>query len=37
MEELVESRPSRASSSAIREWARSSCDVKPTTSAASSS
>jgi hypothetical protein len=37
IEELVESRPSRASSSAIRPWARSSSEAKPTTSADSSS
>jgi hypothetical protein len=37
IEELVESRPSRASNSAIREWARSSSEANPTTSPASSS
>ena len=37
MEDLVESRPSRASSSAIRAWARSSSETKPATSADSSS
>ena len=36
-DELVESRPSRASSSAIRPWAHSSCEVNSTTSPASSS
>jgi len=36
-EELVESRPSRASSSAIRAWAHSNCEVNSTTSPASSS
>jgi hypothetical protein len=37
IEELVESRPSRASSSEIRVWARSNSEAKPTTSADSSS
>lgn len=37
LEELVESRPSRASSCAIRAWVRSSSEAKPTTSADSSS
>jgi hypothetical protein len=37
IEELLESRPSRAFSSAICACARSSCEVKPTTNAANSS
>jgi hypothetical protein len=37
IEEFVESRSSRASSSAIRAWARSSCEAKPTTNPANSS